>query len=272
MNLAIFYSFAIHFLLFCLLLLAFASKPIPQKNRATYTIDFIGQTDEVLRYGAPQQKAGNPKAEEQKQETPAEEPKQETKTEVKEEIKQETKTETKTEIKAETKTDTKAKTKGQDKAYNSKTQISTKPKKTQEKKKKVVLSKPSVLEQVETDNLDVSALHSLTTAGQGGAEKTVQASFTNFPYPWYITQVRNALWEAWQKYKPKSGSGLSALVTFTIDKNGAIYDTQLERTSGNEAYDYAALNAARDSAPYPALPKDFDREILTVTVEFKQEV
>ena len=196
MNLALFYSFAIHFLLFCILMLSLASTPIKQKDRAMYTIDFIGDNTEVLRYGNPQEQAGQ----QAKQEAPKaqEEIKQE-------EIKQEEpKQETKTEIKAETKTETK--TKNTSKEYNSKSQISTKPAKKQEKKKKIVLSKPSILDQVETDNLDVSALHSLTTAGQGGAEKTVQASFTNFPYPWYITQVRNALWITWQKYKPKSGS------------------------------------------------------------------
>ena len=201
-----------------------------------------------MRYGAPQEQAA------QKAQT------------------EETK-ETKTEIKAETKTEMKADTKAKNtKEYNSKSQISTKPAKKQEKKKKIVLSKPSILDQVETDNLDVSALHSLTTAGQGGAEKTVQASFTNFPYPWYITQVRNALWTTWQKYKPKSGKGLSSLISFNVDKNGAVFEVQLEKSSGNEAYDYSALNAARDSGPYPALPKDFKKEILTVTVEFKQEV
>ena len=265
---ALFYSFAIHFLLFCLLVFGLASSPIKQKDKATYTIDFIGQSNEVLRYGTPQQQqGGGPQAQEQKQEV-----KQETKQEIKAE---EPKKEVKTEIKTETKAAPKPKTKGQDKTYNSKTQISTKTKKTPEKKK-IVLSKPSVLEQVETDNLDVSALHTISGGGQGNGQgdgqNTVQASFTNFPYPWYITQVRNALWNAWQKYKPKNGKGLSSLITFTIDKNGAIYDTQLERTSGDEAYDYAALNAARDSAPYPALPDDFNKDILTVTVEFKQEV
>ena len=265
---ALFYSFAIHFLLFCLLVFGLASSPIKQKDKATYTIDFIGQSNEVLRYGNPQQQqGGGTQAQEQKQEV-----KQETKQEIKAE---EPKKEVKTDIKTETKAAPKPKTKGQDKTYNSKTQISTKTKKTPEKKK-IVLSKPSVLEQVETDNLDVSALHTISGGGQGNGQgdgqNTVQASFTNFPYPWYITQVRNALWNAWKKYKPKNGKGLSALITFTIDKNGAIYDTQLERTSGDEAYDYAALNAARDSAPYPALPTDFNKDILTVTVEFKQEV
>ena len=257
MNLALFYSFAIHFLLFCVLMLSLASNPIKQKDRAMYTIDFIGNNTEVLRYGEQQEQAG--------QQTKQKE------TKAQEEIKQEQqKQETKTEIKAETKTETKAK--NTTKEYNSKSQISTKPAKKQEKKKKIVLSKPSILDQVETDNLDVSALHSLTTAGQGGAEKTVQASFTNFPYPWYITQVRNALWANWQKYKPKSGKGLSSLVSFNVDKNGAVFEVQMEKSSGDDAYDYSALNAARDSGPYPPLPEDFKKEILTVTVEFKQEV
>ena len=256
MNLALFYSFAIHFLLFCILMLSLASNPIKQKDRAMYTIDFIGNNTEVLRYGEQQEQAG--------QQTKQKE------TKAQEEIKHEQqKQETKTEIKAETKTETK--TKSTAKEYNSKSQISTKPAKKQEKKK-IVLSKPSILDQVETDNLDVSTLHSLTTAGQGGAEKTVQASFTNFPYPWYITQVRNALWTTWQKYKPKSGSGLSSLVSFNVDKNGAVFEVQMEKSSGDDAYDYSALNAARDSGPYPPLPEDFKKEILTVTVEFKQEV
>ena len=248
MNLALFYSLAIHFALFCLLVFTIASSPIKQKEKAMYTIDFIGQSAEVLRYGDPKQSGGTPaKAEESKKEV--------------KEIKQE---ETKSEIKTETKTKSTAK------EYNSKTQISAKPQKKE--KKKITLSKPSVLDQVETDNLDVSALHSLSTAGQGGAEKTVQASFTNFPYPWYITQVRNALWNAWQKTKPKNGQGLSTLVSFNVDRNGAVFEVQIERSSNDDAYDYAAMSAVKNSDPYPPLPEDFGKEILTVTVEFKQEV
>ena len=250
MNLALFYSLSIHFILFCLLIFCIASSPIRQKEKAMYTIDFIGQSSEVMRYGTPQQEtqaAGNNSE------------KAETKTES-----QEIKEEVKSEIKAETKT------KNSSKEYNSKTQISTK--KQKKEKKKITLSKPSVLDQVETDNLDVSSLHSLSTAGQGGAEKTVQASFTNFPYPWYITQVRNALWTSWQKNKPKNGRGLKALVSFNIDKNGAVYEVQIEKSSKDDAYDYAALSAVKNLDDCPPLPEDFGKEILTVTVEFKQEV
>ena len=247
MNLALFYSLAIHFVLFCLLMFCIASSPIKQKEKAMYIIDFIGQSTEVMRYGPPQQQeqSGGGTSEKSKEDS--------------KEIKKE---EPKSEIKTVAKTT--------NKEYNSKTQISTKTQKKE--KKKITLSKPSVLEQVETDSLDVSALHSLSTKGQGGAEKTVQASFTNFPYPWYITQVRNALWNAWQKTKPKNEHGLSALVSFNIDRNGAVFEVQIEKSSKDDAYDYAALSAVKNSDPYPPLPGDFGKEILTVTVEFKQEV
>ena len=251
MNLAVLYSFAIHFMLFCMLVFCFASSPIKQKEKTIYTIDFIGQSAEVMRYGAPQQQAqgGTEK---------------DTKQDIKEEVKEIKKEEAKSEIKTETKT------KNTSKEYNSKTQISTNPQK--QEKKKVTLSKPSVLDQVETDNLDVSALHSLSTAGQGGSDKTVQASFTNFPYPWYIQQVRDALWNSWQKTKPKNGNGLSTLVSFNIDKHGAVFEVQIEKSSQDDAYDYAALSAVKNLEDCPPLPEDFGKEILTVTVEFRQEV
>ena len=84
--------------------------------------------------------------------------------------------------------------------------------------------------------------------------------------------MRNALWTAWQKAKPKNGQGLSVLVSFNIDRNGAVFETQIEKSSNDEAYDYAAMSAVKNSDPYPPLPEDFKKEILTVTVEFKQEV
>ena len=99
MNLALFYSFAIHFFLFCLLMFTIASSPIKQKERATYTIDFIGQSAEVMRYGAPEQKqAGNGDGgtqeikQEQKQEAKTQEPAKEIKTEIKAETKTKAKT------------------------------------------------------------------------------------------------------------------------------------------------------------------------------------
>lgn len=236
-----------------IVLLMAVMKPAVSKTKATYTIDFIGAAaDKPVRYGEPESK-------------PAAAPV--TAPEVKEQPKPEAK-QPAIPVKKEAPKPKKAQ-------YNAKEQISEKAKKTTKapapkpkpKEEKVVLSKPSILGEVESSNISAGDLHTL---GSTGEANTVRASFTNFPYPWYITQVRNALWREWSKRMPKK-SGLSTLVSYNIDKYGAIYSVQIERSSGDEGYDYAATTAASNSAPYPPLPKDFPKDILTVTVEFKNE-
>jgi protein TonB len=250
------YSAGIHLVLF--LLIFVFMKPVIKQTRAVYTIDFIGSSAQPARFGdagrngaaaqpAPQQEAA--KAPESKPE--------EIKTTAPQPLK-----------------------KADAKAYNSEQQIAKKPKKNAKtsakapakpeakKEEKVVLKKPSILGEVDSSNIDPSALHSISEGGEG--LNAVRASFTNFPYPWYVTLVRNALWREWSKRMPKK-AGLSALVSFNIDKNGAIYSVQIEKSSANESYDYAAASAVHNSAPYPPLPKEFPKDILTVTVEFKNE-
>ena len=261
MNLSLVYSAAIHFLLFLAMFALMQGAPA-KKPKAVYTIDFIGTASQPLRYGEPETQPAPAKTEEPEIKAP---PKQETPPSEIKEVKKETPKKT-------------AK-----KEYNAKEQISTKAKKGKkaapkkeeaqakaEPEKKVTLSKPSILGEVESTNIDPSSLHNLS-AGADGGPKAVRASFTNFPYPWYITQVRNSLWEQWQKHMPKKSAGLSTLVSFNIDRYGAVYSVQIEKSSGNDSYDYAATSAAEESAPYPPLPKDFPKNLLTVTVEFKNE-
>ncbi len=247
MNLSLVYSGIIHVFLFAFLF--FALGPVSQKPKAVYTIDFIGQSSQTAaRYGVKEEAAAKPAP-------------------VKEEAKAEPAKEIKTEIPAPPK-EVKKKA-----AYNAKEQISKNPKKTAPKEKpapkeeKIVLSKPSILKNVEAENLDPAASHALGVDGSGNL---VRASFSNFPYPWYITQVRNSLWSQWQKRMPKV-AGLATLVSFSVDKYGVVYGIMIEKSSGDETYDYAATLAASNSSPYPPLPKDFGKDTLTVTVEFKNE-
>lgn len=260
MPLSLLYSGILHILMFSLLFFCMQGQNQNKKKQATYTIDFIGSSTAPMRYGTPEQKPVLAPAEQVKQEVP-------TPAAPKVEPKQESQIKT-------------AKPKETKKTYNSKAQISTEKQKTTNKTKaeptkeevkseeKVVLSKPSVLKEVQTGNIDVSGEHNLESMP---GERAVQASFTDFPYPWYITQVRNSLWTSWQKLMPKKTIGLSVLVSFNIDKNGAIYGVQIEKSSKNDDFNYKGKLAVLNSAPYPPLPKDFGKEVLTVTVEFKNE-
>lgn len=243
MNQSLLYSTGVHIVL--LLLLFIGMKPAVDKKQATYTIDFIGSSSQAMRFGVPET-AAPAKAPPSEIKAPAPPPKP----------------------------------KPAQPTYNAKAQIAKTPPKTPEPAKpapeppketappaeeKVVLGKPSILGEVASSNIDPSSVHALE---DDGGNNMVRANFTNFPYPWYITLVRNALWKEWSKRMPKK-AGLSTLVSFTIDRNGAIYSVHIEQPSGNDSYDYAATSAVNNSAPFPPLPKEFPKDILTVTVEFK---
>ena len=106
-------------------------------------------------------------------------------------------------------------------------------------------------------------------AGAGGENGTpLVTDAANFPYPWYITQVREALWNAWTEKMP-SGGNLRCTVRFTINRNGSVRAVTVEKSSGNRLFDYAAETSVQGSAPFAPLPDDFYDDKLTVHVEFK---
>ncbi len=146
------------------------------------------------------------------------------------------------------------------KAYVSKTEISTK-KQTKKKATPAAapLDAPSVLEDNEP-------------AAQEGefAGGNITTDFANFPYPWYITQVRNSLWIEWEKRRPV-GDILSALVSFAITREGKITNLKVERSSHDDTFDFAATSAVINAGPFAPLPMYYEKDELTVSVEFKQE-
>jgi protein TonB len=102
--------------------------------------------------------------------------------------------------------------------------------------------------------------------GENGSP--VLADFSNFPYPWYITQVREALWNSWTAKMPSSGI-LRCTVKFEIQRSGAVQAVGVEKSSGNRLFDNAAETSVESAAPFPPLPDDFYEDALTVHVEFK---
>ena len=147
-------------------------------------------------------------------------------------------------------------------------QHTTKPKPQKAKAKEVPLAAPSVLEDDD---------EALTGAEDNGGEQVnafgggnIQTDFANFPYPWYITQVRNSLWSEWEKRRP-AGSTLGALVSFAIARDGKVRDLKVEKKSGDDTFDFAATSAVINAGPFAPLPMYYEKDELTVTVEFKQE-
>lgn len=106
-------------------------------------------------------------------------------------------------------------------------------------------------------------------SGMPGDAAGVATDLPNFPYPWYISQVRQMLWAAWQKRMPSaSGEGV---VVFVIVRNGAFTDLRMESSSGDRSFDDAAIEAVQAAAPFPALPSDFDEPFLKIHLTLKSE-
>jgi len=106
-------------------------------------------------------------------------------------------------------------------------------------------------------------------AGMPGSAAGIATDLPNFPYPWYISQVRQMLWAAWQKRMP--GSSGEGIVVFSIMRNGAFTDLRMESSSGDAAFDQAAVEAVQAASPFPALPSDFGERFLKIHLTLKSE-
>jgi len=91
---------------------------------------------------------------------------------------------------------------------------------------------------------------------------------SDFPYPWYITQIRELLWEEWNKRMPTTNI-LRCVIKFGIMRNGEIENIELEKSSGNRLFDRAAISAVESIKKFPPLPDDFFENKLNIHVEFK---
>ena len=94
------------------------------------------------------------------------------------------------------------------------------------------------------------------------ASANVSADLPNFPYPWYISELRAALWAQWSKNLP-SVSGKCEVV-FEIMPDGRIVDLKTESSSGSADFDLTALSSVQDASPFPPLPQDFHQPFLKI--------
>lgn len=102
-----------------------------------------------------------------------------------------------------------------------------------------------------------------------GAAAGVATDLPNFPYPWYISQVRLMLWQSWRKRMPRLDA--DGAVAFSILRNGSFTDLSVESSSGDDGFDRAALESVQTAAPFPALPDDFHEPFLKIHLTLKSE-
>jgi protein TonB len=125
--------------------------------------------------------------------------------------------------------------------------------------------KPSMAAGLETAMMPAAG----AASGMPGSAAGVATDLPNFPYPWYISQVRQMLWAEWRKRMP--GASGEGIVVFSIMRGGAATDLRMESSSGDGVFDEAAIDAVRSAAPFPALPSDFAEPFLKIHLTLKSE-
>ncbi|MFA6584119.1 MAG: energy transducer TonB [Elusimicrobiaceae bacterium] len=157
--------------------------------------------------------------------------------------------------------DTEIKTPKQKNQTKTPPQAEQAPAQTQKEQEKLAaLSAPSML----ADEKAPPAEQAQPNSGDTG----ISAQFPDFPYPWYITQVRVSLWNEWSARMPRSGR-ISCVIRFAIARNGKIKDVKIEKSSGNKLFDFAAASSTEKASPFPPLPSDYKKPELVAHVEFK---
>lgn len=131
-------------------------------------------------------------------------------------------------------------------------------------KPSMIDEKSSILDEKNKDISDLKGDLQTQKETSGGGILTDE----KFPYPWYITKLRSALWDSWQA-KNVYSKNTSAVVKFLIYPNGEIKNVRIEKSSGNRLFDYSVLSAVTDIKKVDPLPADFFEDYLTVYVEFK---
>lgn len=109
---------------------------------------------------------------------------------------------------------------------------------------------------------------------KGGAKvessKGLSFSTREFDDWGYLQRLKEKIERVWQ-YPPQAAErGIygDLYIKFTIDKNGKLTSVELLRTSGYRLLDDAALRAIKEAEPFWPLPKDYEKESLTITGHF----
>jgi len=103
----------------------------------------------------------------------------------------------------------------------------------------------------------------LSTGGGGGGG--VQLDVGNFCCPDYIVTMIQRIRENWRQSQGMTGT---AIVKFTIRRDGMLTNVEVEQSSRNDVLDLESRRAVLMTQRLPALPAQFDQPTLTVHLRF----
>jgi protein TonB len=106
----------------------------------------------------------------------------------------------------------------------------------------------------------------LSTGGGPGTGSTLDVA--DFCCPGYVALMIERIRSGWSQQAEVAGS---VVIKFTIERDGRITQTSVERTSGYETLDIAARTAVAITRQLPPLPQEFPNPTLTVHLNFQYQ-
>jgi colicin import membrane protein len=86
----------------------------------------------------------------------------------------------------------------------------------------------------------------------------------DFTYGYYLDRLLSLIDANW--VRPSMGSGVRAIVSFRIQRDGSLADLRISESSGYNSFDLAALRAVQNAAPFPPLPRPYRGDDLGVNL------
>ncbi len=103
--------------------------------------------------------------------------------------------------------------------------------------------------------------------GSGSKFGGVAIDNASFDYPYWFVQAFGKIERNWRN-PVFSNQPLSCIIYFQVIRSGRIIKTEIEKSSGVDAFDGGCERAVNISQPLPPLPDQFADEIIGIHLEF----
>jgi TonB family protein len=107
--------------------------------------------------------------------------------------------------------------------------------------------------------------------GGGGFGYGEPGGVSTFPFQYYLQLIMDRVSANWFTSLVDSGATgvFTATVYFRIYRSGQVSDLKIRESSGIQSLDLSAMRAVQTSAPFPALPNDYDGQYLAINLIFE---
>ena len=94
------------------------------------------------------------------------------------------------------------------------------------------------------------------------------SSQQDFPFQYYLDLIHNKISSCWQEPEMVMDKQYTAVISFTINKTGAISSIRIKKSSGINVFDKSGAKAIELAKPFPPLPPGYKHPQLTINVAF----